>query len=307
MAYEIIEIDGNEANFTDELTDPQSNLYQELEAKVCTVAVGVYGDLAGYSGCTVYNFTSGSIIAWFYTDFLASSDVTEATLLNETLIKLENGNGSLGANGTVFTIDKNTISITEINVITTKAQTSNRVDVTTATPKEPDNKWQIVAYSMIGAVAFLILVVLVMVCCGDRITRSCRTNDKLVVSVNGNPVMMSDGVVAEEGISPWQTYKSHAFTFFPGAWAISEDGRNHPPEMEMDERTTIEGQVHDVDDDFDDDYTDDEDTVFDDTRFPPPPPAMMTSSNDDFELPLYLDNVDHEFGIDNVTYNVVSN
>lgn len=75
----------------------------------------------------------------------------------------------------------------------------------------------------------------------------------------------------------------------------------------MDERTTIEGQVHDVDDDFDDDYTDDEDTVFDDTRFPPPPPAMMMPSNDDIALPLNLDNVDHEFGIDNVTYNVVSN
>nr|XP_054768722.1 uncharacterized protein LOC129276366 [Lytechinus pictus] len=301
MVYEILEIDGNEVNFTDELTDPQSSLYQQLEAQSCNLALGVYGDLSGYTGCNVHNFTSGSIIAWFYTEFLPSSDVTEATLLNITLTTLENGNGSLEANGTEFTIDKNTISITEISALTTIIPISKQP--TEVTPKEPENKWQIVAYSMIGAVAFLLLVVILLVCCGERILRSCRTNDKLVVSVNGNPVSISDGVVAEEGFSPWQTYKSHNFGFFPGAWTASDNEDDHHPDMEMEDRTTIEGQVHDVDDEYDD-YSDDEDTVFDDTRFPPPPSAMMTSSQNEGMMQSYPAHV--ELGIDNATYDMVS-
>eukprot|EP00057_Strongylocentrotus_purpuratus_P013893 XP_011668367.1 PREDICTED: uncharacterized protein LOC105440192 [Strongylocentrotus purpuratus] len=102
---EIEMINGTSAEFSNDLTNKESEKFIMLESDICNMVDGIYADtLADYYGCTVIKFDNGSIIADINLLFDPETNVTEHILQEELENEINSTGGNLSDGSSVFTV-----------------------------------------------------------------------------------------------------------------------------------------------------------------------------------------------------------
>ncbi|XP_063965797.1 uncharacterized protein LOC135156714 [Lytechinus pictus] len=109
----ITEINGAEANYTEDLNNDTTKEFKQLEEGVCQPINEVYGNDTEYVGCQVLEFSEGSIKVNYILNFVENSTQNSTTVDQTIQDELSKSDGAFTGN---FTFDSSSLAVERISL-----------------------------------------------------------------------------------------------------------------------------------------------------------------------------------------------